>query len=293
MHRETSQPNNIPKEIKSYLEGMPSLSTTMSKVLAICNNPLASANDLNRIIALDPVLTGKVLRLINSAYYSYGEPISSLTRAIIILGMNTVKNLALSSAVMDNLCRHEKMSAKIMNDFWMHSLSTGVTAKILAIQKGVPPTEREEYFVAGLLHDLGKIPLMSLYMDQYRKLLYAHEDNGRYLLHEREEATFGMGHCHIGTLIAEKWRLSTQITVAMRDHHMSTPARNKADFFPSIVAAANMISHCLYPQTSAFVPKDIIDSYIELAGIDVEAIPAMAGLVDQELEKAKIFLELT
>lgn len=102
-----------------------------------------------------------------------------------------------------------------------------------------------------------------------------------------------MGHCHIGTLIAEKWRLSTQITVAMRDHHMSTPARNKADFFPSIVAAANMISHCLYPQTSAFVPKDIIDSYIELAGIDVEAIPAMAGLVDQELEKAKIFLELT
>lgn len=60
---ETSSPNEIPREIRSYLLGMPSLSTTMSKVLAICNNPHASANDLNRIIALDPVLTGKVLKL--------------------------------------------------------------------------------------------------------------------------------------------------------------------------------------------------------------------------------------
>ena len=289
---ETSPPKNIPQEIKSYLQGMPSLSTTMSNVLAICNNPIASANDLNRIIALDPVLTGKVLKLINSAYYSHGEPISSLTRAIIILGMNTVKNLALSSAVMDNLCRHEKLSAEVMNDFWMHSLSTGVIAKILAIRKGVPPTEREEYFVAGLLHDLGKIPLMSLYMDQYRKLLLAGEEDGQYLLHEQEETIFGMGHCHIGTLIAEKWHLSPQITVALRDHHLLAPTRKNGNFFSAIVTTANMISHCLYPQRPAFMPKDIIYSQIAVVGVDANAIPAMAELVDGELEKAKIFLEL-
>jgi HD-like signal output (HDOD) protein len=67
----------------------------MTKVLQVCNNPRSSPNDLQRLISLDPVLTGKVLKLINSAYYSPSEPVTSLTRAMIIMGMNTVKNLAL------------------------------------------------------------------------------------------------------------------------------------------------------------------------------------------------------
>ncbi|MDI9571086.1 MAG: HDOD domain-containing protein [Pseudomonadota bacterium] len=283
----------IPREIEAYLHGMPSLSTTMRKVLAICNDPAASANDLNRIIALDPVLTGKVLKLINSAYYSPGESISSLTRAIIILGMNTVKNLALSSAVMDNLCRHEQLSAKVMNDFWMHSLSTGVIAKILAARKGVASTEREEYFVAGLLHDLGKIPLMSLYMDRYRQLILGREGGGgRSFLHGQEEEAFGVGHCHVGTLIAEKWRLSPQITVALRDHHRNDSDRDYADSFSVIVTAANLIAHCLYPQRSALDREDLIGPQIALVGVEPGDIPAMAELVDRELGKARIFLEL-
>jgi HD-like signal output (HDOD) protein len=264
----------------------------MSKVLAICNNPHASANDLNRIIALDPVLTGKVLKLINSAYYSPGEPISSLTRAIIILGVNTVKNLALGSAIMDNIHRHEKLSAEIMNDFWMHSLSTGVIAKILAVHRGVPPTGQEEYFVAGLLHDLGKIPLMSLYLDRYRELLHAGGDDGPSILHDREEAAFGMGHCRIGALIAKKWHLSPQITAALRDHHLRAPAPDEADPIPTLVAAANVISHRLNPQRTVSFPQDVFDIELRLAGIDADVIPAMAGLVNRELEKAKIFLEL-
>ena len=88
------------KKIQAYIARMPSLPTTVIKVLETCNDPNACANDLKRVISLDPVLTGRVLKLINSAYYSLGNPISSLTRAIIMLGVNTVKNLALSCCQM-------------------------------------------------------------------------------------------------------------------------------------------------------------------------------------------------
>ena len=91
------------KKIQAYITRIPSLSTTVIKVVETCNNHRASANDLQRIISFDPVLTARVLKLINSAYYSLGVPITSLTRAIVMLGLNTVKNLALSFAILENL----------------------------------------------------------------------------------------------------------------------------------------------------------------------------------------------
>ena len=92
----TSNRERYLKKIQAYIARMPSLSTTVIKVLETCNDPRASANDLHRIISFDPVLTARVLKLINSAYYSLGVPITSLTRALVMLGLNTVKNLALS-----------------------------------------------------------------------------------------------------------------------------------------------------------------------------------------------------
>ena len=92
--------------VREYVGSMPSLPTTVSKVLEVCNNPKTSPIDLDRVIQLDPVLMGRVLKLINSAYYSLGSQVTSLVRAIIMLGVNTVKNLALSSIA----CRARRTS---------------------------------------------------------------------------------------------------------------------------------------------------------------------------------------
>ena len=137
---------------------MPSLSTTVGKVLEICSRPDTAPNDLNKVISLDPVLTGQVLKLINSAYYSLMNKVTSLTRAIIMLGLNTVKNLALSTAIIRCVGQAKKSKSLPIKDFWAHSISVGVMAKLLAAEQGIPLVEREEYFVAGLLHDLGKVP---------------------------------------------------------------------------------------------------------------------------------------
>src|SRR5512136_1775497 len=118
--------------IQGYISRMPSLPITVSKILQICNNPKTSPVDLNQVISLDPVLMGKVMRLINSAYYSLPNQITSLVRAIIMLGINTVKNLALSTAVLGTLGRASDFQALNMEGFWRHSIAVGVTAKLIS-----------------------------------------------------------------------------------------------------------------------------------------------------------------
>ena len=87
------------RDIERFIEKMPSLSTTVGKVMEVCSRTDASPNELNKVVSLDPVLTGQVLKLINSAYYSLVNKVTTLTRAITMLGMNTVKNMALSTAI--------------------------------------------------------------------------------------------------------------------------------------------------------------------------------------------------
>ena len=98
--------------IQAYIAKMPSLPITVSKILQIANDPKTSPSDLNMVISLDPVLMGRVMKLINSAYYSLNNQITSLVRAIIMLGINTVKNLALSTAVLGQLSKIGRASCR-------------------------------------------------------------------------------------------------------------------------------------------------------------------------------------
>jgi HD-like signal output (HDOD) protein len=128
--------------------------------------------DLNRVISLDPVLVGRVLKLINSAYYGLEQQVTSLVRAMIMLGINTVKNLALSSAILSNLVGRGFLGLNA-EGFWRHSLCVGVTAKLIARKQGIDHSRLEEFFTAGLLHDLGKIPPER----GFNRGLYAHHQN--------------------------------------------------------------------------------------------------------------------
>ncbi len=183
--------------LQEYIQRMPSLSTTMVKVIEICNNPATSTNDLARVISLDPVLTARVLRLINSAYYALANRVTSLAHAIIMLGLNTVKNLALSTAILENVGGKGSFRGLKVNDFWEHSLCVGVTSKIIAGLTGIPLTEREEYFVAGLLHDIGKIPLNTVFADEYAEVLKSAYDR-KSALYLTEQEVIGIDHGIVG-----------------------------------------------------------------------------------------------
>lgn len=272
---------------------MPSLSTTVVKVLETCNDPQASANDLQRVISLDPVLTGRVLKLINSAYFSLDKPISSLTRAIIMLGVNTVKNLALSFSILDNLKGNEESQFFSADDFWQHSLCVGVVAKALSALIGVPVTAREEYFVAGLLHDLGKLPLRTEFPKEYYRICSS-AASSQSSLYRNESRALGIDHGAVGGIIARKWRLGANLVETLSNHYRPEACADQNCEFVSTVELANQLTL----QLNIGNAGDSLIDYSKMTllmgelGVDRNMISDIEDNVSAEIERAKFFLEV-
>jgi len=278
--------------IKTYIDKMPSLPITVSKIMEICNDPNTSPADLNRVISVDPVLMGKVMKLINSAYYGISQEITSLARAIIMLGINTVKNLALSTAVLGNLGNSREFQALNMEGFWRHSLCTGVTAKLIAKKRKVDLRSLEEYFIAGLLHDLGKIPINNKLLDEYL-LTIRLADRDHQPLYLTEKETLGFDHTEIGEIIVNTWKLSPEIHNCVVYHH--DPLRftgEGKDILYSVVMAnyfANIFEMGFAGDRYPAKVDPQISSYL---GITLDHLEELEDQVYQEIEKARIFLNL-
>jgi len=277
------------KQIEKFIKRMPSLSTTVGKVMEICSRADASPNELNKVIALDPVLTGQVLKLINSAYYSLVNKVTSLTRAITMLGLNTVKNMALSTAIIKTVSGAKKSRALPTTKFWAHSISVGVSAKLLAQAKDVPLMEREEFFISGLLHDLGKVP----FGDEYIAVLNlaAHEQIS---LLEAERELMGIDHQEVGLMIADKWKLNDAISSCIGNHHDVDKLGEHFQRQAAFVALGNNYSNIneigfagdLYPSESE------IAELLQLTGLEWQEVSAIRADIDSEIQKAQIFLQI-
>lgn len=280
------------RKIEAYIKNMPSLPTTVAKVLEVCNNPRTSPADLNQVISLDPVLVGRVLKLINSAYYGLGQQVTSLVRAIIMLGINTVKNLALSSAVLRNLTSKKDFQALDMDGFWRHSLCVGVAAKVLAKKRGIDPKQTEEYFTAGLLHDIGKIPLNAVLSKEY-VMAVSISDRERISLHRAEEKIIGINHAAAGFMIAKAWRLEGAVGDAIAYHHnyLEYTGSHK-DVLYSVVLANRFASSMEIGFSGNRYPEKISSVVWEYLGLERDVFDEISTVVNQEIEKAKIFLKV-
>lgn len=279
-------------KIKNYIMQMPSLPTSVAKVIEVCNNPKTSPVDLDKVISLDPVLMGRVIKLINSAYYGIQNKITSLVRAIIMLGLNTVKNLALSTAILDRLSDKNSFKALNMEGFWRHSLCTGVVAKLIAKERKIDTKLLDEYFAAGLLHDIGKIPLNNIVSDDFIKAM-AIADNEKIPLYLAEKRAFDMDHTDTGALIVEAWHLTGAIADTIRYHHsLELYAGEYKDIIITVAVADNYankngigFSGCLYPEK---IPNE----YWEYLKIFKEWLHEIDETVHSEIEKASIFLKI-
>jgi putative nucleotidyltransferase with HDIG domain len=280
-------------KVRSYILRMSGLSTTAMKVLRTCNEPNTCANDLNRVISLDPVLTGRVLQLVNSAYYSLPSKVNSLTRAIILLGINTVKNVVLGFAIFETFARHDSFRVFSADDFWAHSLSTAAAAKIMATAQGVPLSEREDFFIAGLMHDIGKIPLNHLFPDAYQEAAQLARASGQGM-RSAEGALIGVDHCRVGLMIARKWELSDALTGALGRHHPDDDGKSDGLHLSEVVALADALAHDM----GATIPGGLSldhQGQRELKArwkLTADDLADLTGAVADEVEKAKVFLEI-
>jgi HD-like signal output (HDOD) protein len=249
---------------------------------------------LNRVISLDPVLTGQVLRLINSAYYALPQPITSLTRAIIMLGLNTVKNLAVRLVILQSMSRNRGIGTICMNEFWAHCLCVAVTSKCISTLQGASFSEREYFFIAGLLHDLGKIPLGNYFADRYNEALNIARRDQRPLVHA-EADVLGIDHAVVGGMIAEKWQLGGTLNQSLACHHnldAASPANQPA---VAVVALSNCFAKLLKIGFSGDCVENfpMITGLLDRTGVNWSILYDLRENVLTEIEKAKIFLEIS
>jgi putative nucleotidyltransferase with HDIG domain len=282
--------------LDNYIKQLPPFPATVNKVMEICRDVNTSPTDLTKVISLDPVLTGKVMQLVNSAYFGLSREIISLVRAVVMLGMNTVKNLVLGATVMSALGTRKNFRALNMDMFWKHSLGVGVIAKLIAKKRNIDKKLQEGYFIAGLLHDIGKIPLNSTFYNEYLNIIGIQEKELKPLF-VSEKQLLGLDHTYVGNLIAEKWKLGEEISDTITYHH--TPETYQgvqndilftvilSDHFANsseIGFSGNRYLENIYPEAMQYLENDI--------ELNLSNISMFNDEVAQEIEKAQIFLKV-
>lgn len=264
-------------ELLAYVENMPAFPKSVKRIMQLASDYNASAKDIVQVIECDPVMTVKILQVINSPYYGFAQKISSIPRAVVHIGINSVKNIALSVAAI-GILKPRNQAGFNTQDFLLHSLTTAIIGKMIGEHQNLTPAECSDCYIAGLLHDFGKLVFAECLPDQFKEsLLLSREKNQP--LYQSEREIIGINHAQTGQLLAEKWEFSPALAGAIAQHHSESTNDNLA----ATVMTADVISNALCRgddfENSVLEPfsglADLIQSLGDLTSIKAEALSLM------------------
>ncbi|MGB9701242.1 MAG: HDOD domain-containing protein [Candidatus Kapaibacteriota bacterium] len=229
------------QELISKIHDFPTLPTIYSSLLETISNPLSTVQDVANIISKDQASTVKLIKVVNSPLYGIATKVDTVTQAIFYLGFNEVKNIILALSILKLFNDTKSFTYFNIIDLWKHSIAVGIITRILGQKIGV--VNLENYFVAGLLHDIGKLIFYRIIGDDYPKLL-SYNYNNNLVLYETERKELGITHEIAGELIANQWKLPHSITQAIKSHSTFRTDGN-SDTILACVHLANIIANLL------------------------------------------------
>ena len=182
-------------KLLNKIKELPPLPESIPQILEIIRRPDSSAQDLARVFERDPTLTASILKLANSSFYGFNREISTISHAIVCLGFDTIKSIALAASTQDML--NDGLSAYKLEKgmLWQHSTTCAICARMVA--QRIKYRDCEEAYIAGLLHDIGKIILSSFAEEQYDQILEKTKDN-KTPFNIAEQEVLGYDHPQIG-----------------------------------------------------------------------------------------------
>jgi len=274
------------------ISNLPTPPVVFNQINKVINDPNTSAYDIAAILSEDPAMSVKVLKLSNSAFYGLKREITSIKQAIVIMGIEAVRSLVLSTAVFD-MFKGNDSDPEFQDDFWRHSLATGTCARLLIRQmSGKWITEAELAFSAGLLHDIGKLVQFSYLPDDFKaaKEVMDADDIPWY---KAEEAALGYTHSHLGALLGHKWKLPSALKDAIENHHTPKLA-NTEGIHASLVHIANYISHMTFDDELLITRNEqILDREVLVkVGLDSIDLPQFRDKLMDEYAKAETFMKM-
>lgn len=208
--------SQVLRDIITKLEWLPSPNPNLCRAISLMHDTASDIKPVEELLAADPSLSSQVLRFANSSFYGFRGGIQDIKKAILILGMQEIKNICLTVALLQQF--HAKKTAPSFNNtaFWHHSTLTAIIAGELA-RRYAPSVSREEIYLLGLLHDIGRLA-MAVYLPELfeKSIQYANE---RHIDLYEAEKTLGLTHCEIGHIIAKKWGMPASFAAVMLSHH--------------------------------------------------------------------------
>jgi putative nucleotidyltransferase with HDIG domain len=281
-------PNSKNERLIVLVEKMPAFPKSVQQVVQLTSDINASAKDIVRVIECDPVMTVKILKSINSSFYGLPQKVTSVQRAVVYIGLNTIKNIALGVAAMGILNANNKANFNT-SKFLLHSLSTAAIGKMLAERIGLSAIECSDCFVAGLLHDFGKAVFAEFMPDEFKLALEKSKEQ-QLPLHQTELEFIGLSHTQAGKILAEKWELSEILIDAIAHHHDLGPSQNP---LRDCVFAANQISkHLQFGDSGNPLIEDFPEPIVIRFGLDLATLCDALGNLESVKTEAQSFIKV-
>ncbi len=215
-------PETSPEDIIARTGELPTLPAIYARIAELTADPDTGARDIEEVIENDQALAGKLLRLVNSAFFGFPVEIKTISRAVMIVGFKALSQLAMSASVL-NMFPEGDEEVLDYKAFWAHSIGTAILARRISQQQEVGAPE--ELFLAGLLHDIGALVLARHLDEEFPEVLRETRENDLFL-YEAERKVLGFDHAATGYVLAGEWRLPTVIAECVGGHHRPTRAGN-------------------------------------------------------------------
>ena len=219
-------------------KNLPTLPHILLRIIEACSGDETDFKELSKIIEMDPALTSSILKMLNSPFFSLPNRVYNLDQALVLIGMEAVKNIAISASIHQVFKTKEEASSLYLKSFWHHSLLCALLSRCLA--KKVRYANPDEAFLAGILHDIGKLLLWVNLPKEYGEIVSSSNGNSERLL--SEEAKLGALHSEVGAWIIEEWSLPSLVADAVRYHHEPLFRIVESFALVKIVYLANLLS---------------------------------------------------
>lgn len=262
-----------------------------AKIIATVEDPKSSAQALHKIVSHDPALVTRILKVVNSAFYGLPGQIGSIERAIVLLGLNAVKNIAVAASL-GQLFRGAKLCEGFTaKDLWKHCIAVGVASRDLAKQMKLPMAD--EAFLAGMIHDVGVLVSLQLWPEQLRAVCERARLAGGTgaTFCEMEREMIGVDHQQLGHALAEQWKFPRSCQQVAGHHHNPTALGDQSRVLVGLVYAADTI--CC--QSKHGFNLTAVTQKLDAAGLaDIKLDPALvertAANLDTMVENAGMLL---
>jgi putative nucleotidyltransferase with HDIG domain len=273
---------------------LPSLSSINSVLRELLNAEQRYTAQISEVIRRDPSMTTRMLRLVNSVYYGLSTPVTSIEEAVFYLGIRQVRQLAMSTPIIEDLQRLSRRHPFPWREFWQHCIGTAIlTQEIIAT---IQPVQEEVEYVAGLLHDVGRIVMAAEFPEEFAVVCAACE-NTRRDLREIEIEVLGMDHCELGAVYLQNHRLPDVIVEAARYHAEPERAEQHTTLAAAVQLANDMVR--LHRIGDGGNPSVVTEqSWLELSGWSIlfprrleEERPLLRATLKHSLDRLPQILE--